>query len=165
MNVAKVGARMVIGGLFMGHGLQKLQGWFGGPGLEGTTGMMTSLNMHPPRRNAVAAGAAETAGGAMLAAGLATPLAAAALTGTMITAIRKVHGASGPWNANGGYEYNLVLIAAVLAFAEGGPGALSLDRAMDMERTGLTWSLGALALGALASTAAVKAGEAAAPPA
>ena len=155
MNIARFAARAIIGGLFVGHGTQKLKGWFGGPGLEGTEGMMQALEMYPPRRNAIAAGVTETAGGALLVAGLATPLASAALTGTMITAIRKVHLSSGPWNMSGGYEYNLVLIAGLLALAEEGPGDISLDAALGLESTGTRWSLGALALGAAASSASV----------
>src|SRR5690242_20675825 len=103
MRVARLGARLIIGGLFVGHGTQKLAGWFGGPGLAGTDGMMESLELHPPRAQALAAGLTETAGGALLAAGLATPLASASLVGTMITAIRKVHWSKGPWNTGGGY--------------------------------------------------------------
>jgi putative oxidoreductase len=163
MNVGRLAARVIIGGLFIGHGTQKLKGWFGGPGLEGTAGMMESLEMHPPRRNAFAAGATETVGGAMLAAGLATPLASAALIGTMITAIRKVHLPKGPWVMEGGYEYNLVLIAALLAFAEEGPGDVSLDAALGIEKSGLTWGLFALGLGAGTSTAAIEAGRRSAP--
>jgi putative oxidoreductase len=163
MNVARFAGRVLVGGLFMGHGLQKLKGWFGGPGLEGTEGMMEQLDLNPPRRNALAAGITETAGGALLAAGLATPLPSAALVGTMITAIRKVHWSSGPWAASGGYEYNLVLIAALLALAEEGPGDLSLDALLGIEMRGVKWSLAALALGAAASSAAVSAGEAATP--
>jgi putative oxidoreductase len=163
MNVARLAARAIIGGLFVGHGTQKLQGWFGGPGLQGTEGMMQALDMHPPRRNAIAAGVTETAGGALLATGLATPLATAGLIGTMITAIRKVHLPNGPWAANGGYEYNLVMIAALLALAEDGPGTLSLDAARGSERSGLLWALGALALGAAASTAAIEFGSRSAP--
>jgi putative oxidoreductase len=153
VNYGRLVARTVIGGLFVGHGTQKLLGWFGGPGLEGTTGMMKSLEMNPPRRNAVAAGLAETAGGALLTVGLATPLACASLIGTMITAIRKVHWSSGPWVAKGGYEYNLVLIAALLALAEERPGDISLDAALGIELTGFRWSLAALGLGAGASLA------------
>ncbi len=52
---------------------------------------MASLDMRPSRRNALAAGVTETAGGALLALGLATPLARVSLIGTMITAIRKVN--------------------------------------------------------------------------
>src|SRR3954469_11848996 len=94
MNIARLTARAVIGGLFVGHGTQKLLGWFGGPGLEGTAGMMESLELNPPRRNALAAGLTETVGGGLLVLGLATPLASAGLIGTMITAIRKVHWSS-----------------------------------------------------------------------
>ncbi len=164
MNVARLIARGVIGGLFIGHGTQKLKGWFGGPGLEGTDGMMQALGMHPARRNSIAAGASETVGGALLVAGLATPLASATLIGTMITAIRKVHISNGPWSSNGGYEYNLVLIAALLALAEEGPGDISLDAALGTERTGSRWSLGALALAAATSTAVIELGRRSAPP-
>lgn len=163
MDIARLAARAVIGGLFIGHGTQKLKGWFGGPGLEGTQGMMQALEMHPPKANALAAGISETAGGTLLAAGLATPLASAALTGTMITAIRKVHWSKGPWAAGGGYEYNLVLIATVLALAEAGPGELSLDSALGLRLTGWQWSAAALGLGAAASSLAVWSGRRAAP--
>ncbi|HET6627131.1 MAG TPA: DoxX family protein [Nocardioidaceae bacterium] len=163
MNLARLAARTIIGGLFIGHGTQKLKGWFGGPGLSGTEGMMESLEMYPARPNALAAGISETAGGALLVAGLATPLASAALTGTMITAIRKVHLSSGPWAAGGGYEYNLVLIAGLLALAEEGPGDVSLDAALGLDLTGPRWSLGALALGAAASSAAIAMGRRQAP--
>lgn len=95
MKAGRLLVRLVIGGLFIGHGTQKLFGWFGGPGPEGTSGMMDKIGMHPPRRNALAAGLTETGGGALLAAGLATPLAAGSLIGVMITAIRKVHAANG----------------------------------------------------------------------
>ena len=105
----------------------------------------------------------ETAGGALLALGLATPLASASLIGTMITAIRKVHVPNGPWAAQGGWEYNAMLIAALVALAETGPGALSLDRLGGRERSGIMWGLGALALGAAASTAAIEAGRRFAP--
>ena len=151
MNIPRLIARTLIGGLFVGHGLQKLTGAFGGPGLQGTTGMMESLDMHPPRRNALAAGVAETGGGALLFAGIATPLASATLIGTMITAIRKVHWPSGPWVSSGGYEYNLVLIAALLALAEDKPGDISLDAALGWEFRGLEWPLAALVAGAAAS--------------
>jgi putative oxidoreductase len=159
MRVARLGARLIIGGLFVGHGTQKLAGWFGGPGLAGTEGMMQSLELHPPRAQALAAGLTETAGGALLAAGLATPLASASLVGTMITAIRKVHWSKGPWVTGGGYEYNLVLIAALLALTEGGPGELSLDGALGIHLEGTRWSVAALTLGAAASSAAVVLGR------
>lgn len=159
MQIGRFLARAVIGSLFIGHGTQKLFGSFGGPGIEGTSGMMESLDMRPARRNAYAAGVAETGGGALLVAGLATPLACAALIGTMVTAIRKVHLPNGPWAANGGYEYNVALIAALVALAEDGPGAPSLDRLLGMERRGAGWGLVALVAGLAASTLAIEVGR------
>jgi putative oxidoreductase len=111
--------RGVIGALFVGHGTQKLFGWFGGPGLQGVSGMMDSLELRPPRRHAMAAGLSET--------GALTPFATSALTSIMVTAIRKVHAEKGPWNTEGGWEYNAVLIAALTALAEHGPGRPSID--------------------------------------
>jgi putative oxidoreductase len=160
MNLGRLLARNVIGGLFVGHGTQKLFGWFGGPGLEGAGQMMDNLELRPPKRNAVASGIAETAGGALLALGVATPLAAALLNGTMFTAIRKVHLDKGPWNTQGGYEYNLVLIAALTALVEAGLGRPSVDG----ERLrGTGWALAALAAGAAGSAAAVEIGKRAEP--
>src|SRR3954465_3554857 len=97
MSVGRLVARTVIGGLFIGHGTQKLFGWFGGPGRAGTAAMMESIEMRPAKVHAVLAGTTESVGGGLLAVGLATPLASAALTGIMTTAIRKVHLPNGPW--------------------------------------------------------------------
>jgi putative oxidoreductase len=91
MKLAAPLMRSLIGALFIGHGTQKLFGWFGGPGIAGTSGMMEKLGMRPARRHALLAGAAEAGGGALLALGAMTPLATAMLTGSMTTAIRKVH--------------------------------------------------------------------------
>ena len=83
--------RLVIGLLFVGHGLQKLFGWFGGSGLEGTAGFFESLDVHPPQAWAVIASLAETLGGLGLALGFLTPIAAGAIIGVMLMAIIKVH--------------------------------------------------------------------------
>jgi putative oxidoreductase len=152
-------ARGVIGGLFVGHGTQKLFGWFDGPGLEGASKMMESLELRPGRRNAVAASVSEAAGGAMLALGLLTPVAGASLTATMITAIRTVHFKNGLWNSSGGYEFNLALIAGILAIVDGGPGTASLDHALGIEDTGWKWALACLAAGAAGSTLAIEPGR------
>jgi putative oxidoreductase len=156
MKLGRLIARVVIGGLFVGHGTQKWFGWFGGPGLDGAAGVMDSLELKPGRRNAIAASASETIGGALLVAGAATPVAATSLIATMITAIRTVHFKNGPWAADGGYEYNLVLIAALLVLVDGGPGALSLDRRLGIEDTGAAWTLAALTAGAVGSTLVVQ---------
>ncbi len=147
MKIARLLLRLIVGGLFIGHGTQKLFGWFGGAGLEQTAQAFEALGMRPGRRNAIAAGTAEAGGGAALALGFATPLAAAGLIATMLTAINRVHLKNGPWTTNGGYEYNLVLIGTVLTLTEIGPGKLSLDAALGTERRGPGWALAAFAAG------------------
>lgn len=139
--------RLVIGVLFFGHGTQKLYGWFGGHGLDGTGQFFESLGLRPGRKHATMAGAAEAGGGALLAVGLFTPAAAASLIGVMSTAIRTVHLKNGPWITNGGYEYNLTLIAIMVALADLGPGELSLDHALGLEVKGPLVALLALAAG------------------
>ncbi len=156
--------RITVGGFFVGHGLQKLNGSFGGPGLEGVTGMMGSLGIHPAKRNALLAAATETAGGAAVVLGAATPLAAAGLIGTMVTAVRKVHLSNGPWNADGGYEYNAVLVAALGAIAAG-PGRVSFDGLIGKKKWGAGGTLFALVAGFAASAAVIELGKRNAPPA
>ena len=162
MTLGRLIARVAIGGLFAGHGTQKLFGWFGGPGVAGASQMMRKLELHPPRRNALAAGAAETTAGVLLALGALTPVAGALVTSTMVTAIRKVHGRNGPWIQQSGYEYNLVLIAVMAALVESGPGSPSVDRVLGIEAKGSRWALAALAAGAAGSTLAIEAGRRAA---
>jgi putative oxidoreductase len=157
--VGKLIARVVIGGLFFGHGTQKWFGWFDGPGLEGAAGMMEKLGLRPGRENALAASATETIGGTMLAAGALTPVAAASLIATMLTAIRTVHLKNGLWAAKGGYEFNLALIAALVAIVDGGPGPLSVDAKLGIHDTGPKWALAALAAGAVGSTLVIEAGR------
>ena len=160
MKIGRLLLRLTIGGFFIGHGTQKLFGWFGGYGLDGTAQAFEQLGMRPGRRNALAAGLAEAGGGTALALGLATPLAASTLTATMLTAVKRVHLKNGPWISNGGYEYNVVLIAAVIALAELGPGPLSLDHALGQEKSGPAWALAALTAGALGALGAHLAAEA-----
>jgi putative oxidoreductase len=169
MKIGRLLLRVVVGGFFVGHGTQKLFGWFEGNGLDATAQGFEAMGLRPGKANALAAGAAEAGGGALLMAGLATPLAASALTATMITAIDTVHAKNGPWAGKGGYEYNAVLIAAVLALVEVGPGALSLDGTLARERSGTGWMLASAltgvvgALGARMSRAPAPAAPAASP--
>ena len=159
MKIGRLLLRLTVGSLFFGHGTQKLFGWFGGHGLDATANMFDSIGIRPGSRNAVAAGLAEAGGGAGIALGLAMPVSASVLTATMLTAINRVHLKNGPWVTNGGYEYNLVLIAAVLALVDVGPGQLSLDYLLDNERSGPRWTLVALALGAAGALGAHVAAE------
>jgi len=151
MDIGRLLIRGVVGPLFVGHGTQKLFGWFDGHGLEGTAGFFESLGLRPGKRHASAAGAAETAGGVLLTLGALTPLASTIISSTMITAIRKAHIKQGPWVTNGGYEYNLTLIAAMAALTEVGPGRPSVDSALLPNLKGAGWALAALGAAAAGS--------------
>ncbi len=119
--------RLVIGILFIGHGAQKLFGWFGGYGIKGTGGWFESIGMKPGTTMAVLAGLTEFIGGALFALGLLTPFAGVLIAGTMVVAIIKVHGPNGLWITANGYEYNLTLIAVAIGIALIGPGRYALD--------------------------------------
>ncbi|MGW6915442.1 DoxX family protein [Kitasatospora sp. NPDC054939] len=118
--------RSAVGGVLIAHGTQKLFGWFGGSGLDGTAEAMEHMGFHPGRQSALAAGLGEAGGGAMLVAGLATPAAGAMVAGTMATAVA-VHAPSGFFAMGGGYEYPAFLGATGLALGIAGAGRYSLD--------------------------------------
>ena len=159
LGLGKLLLRVVVGSVFTVHGLQKLNGSFGGAGLEGTEKMVTGQRMLPARRNALAVALAETLGGLGIAFGIATPVAVAATTATMATAIRKVHGKNGFNNSKGGYEFNLTLLAAGAALVIDGPGPLSVDAVAGKARWGLFAGLAALGAGWLGSSFAIELGE------
>jgi putative oxidoreductase len=157
MDVGRLLLRLTIGGTFFVHGTQKLFGWFGGYGPEGTGQFFESLGLRPGRRNAIAAGATETGGGILIALGMATPLAAAGLSAIMITALRTAVWNEGFKPATG--EHEVLLAAAALALTETGPGAPSLDSALGLERNGRGWTLAALSAGAAGSAMAISMGQ------
>jgi putative oxidoreductase len=143
--------RVVIGGIMTAHGAQKLFGWFGGHGLAGTRGWLDSMGFKPARLHASVVGLAEFGGGALLALGLLTPLGAAAVAGVMFVAIATVHWRNGFFNAQGGYEFNLLIAATAIALAITGPGEFSIDHLAGWTLAGPTWGLAALALSAAAA--------------
>jgi putative oxidoreductase len=153
MKLAPLLLRTTVGAVFVVHGAQKLFGWFGGHGLDGTGQFFESLGLRPGRRHALAAGATETGGGVLMLAGLATPAAAAGLTAVMITALRTAIWKDGIKPATG--EFELLLAAAAVSLAETGPGPWSLDAALGQQRTGPGWALAAVAAGAAGSGLAI----------
>jgi putative oxidoreductase len=159
MEIALLGLRLVVGLGFAAHGAQKLFGAFGGHGLGGTAGFFEQLGLRPGRLHAWFAGSAEFAGGLLIALGLVTPFAAAALIAVMTAAVLTVHLPNGFFNANQGFEYNLVLVAAVFALAGIGAGEWSLDNAFGLDLTGTAWALGALGAGVLGGLGAVLSGR------
>ena len=120
--------RVVIGLLYIGHGAQKLFGWFGGKGVQATAKGYESLHLQPAKLWALLAGLAEFLGGAGLTLGILTPVAAALIIGAMLMAILKVHLPNGLWNQNRGFEYPLVNLVVAAFLGLFGPGAYALER-------------------------------------
>jgi putative oxidoreductase len=121
--------RLVVGLILVGHGAQKLFGWWGGPGMNGWTRMVQKLRIRPAQPWAWVAALAEFGGGILLALGFLSPLGSLAIAGSMLVAIVTVHLPRGFWVTKGGYEFNLALLAAVAELALTGPGIYSLDQA------------------------------------
>jgi putative oxidoreductase len=142
--------RLFVGASFFGHGTQKLFGWFGGYGPQGTGGFFASQGYRNGVQMAVLAGIAEAGGGTLLALGLLTPLACTALAIVMLNAIFAVTLKRAFLL---GSELELMYLVTAIALAAIGPGRFSLDRAIgwDDSISGLWWGVGALALAAVVS--------------
>jgi putative oxidoreductase len=125
--------RLILGVVFFARGAQKLLGWFGGPGLKSTIGMMHQ-HLGLPVPIAFLAVAAEFFGGLGLIVGLLSRIAAAGIAFIMFAAIFMVHGRNGlflNWfgdRKGHGYEYHLLAIALAAVIVGRGSGAASLDR-------------------------------------
>lgn len=119
--------RVPIGIIFAAHGAQKLFGWFGGYGLQGTGAWMDSIGLAPGVLMAFLAGAAEFFGGLALILGLLTRPTAAALAFAMLIAIFSVHFQHGFFMSNNGYEFALALLAASVSLLFSGAGKVSVD--------------------------------------
>jgi len=146
--------RVVVGLLFVGHGTQKLFGWFGGWGLTGMSGWLASTGMRPAMFWAVMAGLSEAGGGLLLVLGLLNPLGALGITAAMLVAIATVHWGR-LWATDNGMELPLVYLVAATTIALAGSGAYSLDAALGIALPmPLAW-LGGLVLVVLGVATAV----------
>ncbi|CAM2934528.1 DoxX family protein [Vibrio mytili] len=123
--------RIPIGIIFMAHGSQKLFGWFGGYGLEGTGQWLDSIGLGPGILMAFLAGSGEFFGGLLLLLGLLTRPAAAVTAFTMVVAIFSVHFENGLFLSNNGYEFGLALLAASVSLAFSGAGKVGLDNLLN----------------------------------
>lgn len=169
MNIVVLVLRLVPGVLFVGHGLQKLlpsrflPRLLAAGGARTTAAGFAQLSLEPALPFALLAGAAELAGGLLLATGLVTPLAVALLAAVMTVAILVVHLRNGIWAARGGFEFPLLMLATAWAVSGLGPGGYSLDRFAGVgDWAGIGWSASepakagaAVAAGALAGFAVV----------
>lgn len=128
---ATLALRIPIGIILIAHGAQKLFGWFGGYGLEGTGQWMASIGLAPGVLMAFLAGSAEFFGGLFLVLGLLTRPAALVTAFTMVIAIFSVHFENGLFLSNNGYEFGLALLAASVSLVISGSGKLALDQSLN----------------------------------
>jgi putative oxidoreductase len=147
VDVGLLSLRVLVGAVFVGHGLIKFTQRLGGLGLPRASSIFEQLGYRPARPFVVAAGVVELFAGVAVLAGLATALAAAAIVGVMVNAIGASKAGHGPWYFNGGWEYDLTLGVTAAALAFTGPGTLSFDHALGLDSAGWAWGAGALALG------------------
>lgn len=141
-------ARVVLGAMLIGHGSQKLFGWFGGHGIAGTAGFFEQLGFRPGKPFAYAASLSEVVGGLLIALGLLGPIGPAMIIAVMIVAARTVHRGKGVFYTTGGYEVPLVYAAVALGLGLTGPGSWSLDAALGLSFTQPIFVWSVLALGA-----------------
>lgn len=125
-------ARAVLGLLMVGHGSQKLFGWFGGYGLTGSGGFMENLGFRPGRLFAAAAGTTEVLGGILLALGFLGPVGPALVILVMVVAAISAHWKNGIFAQANGIEVPLLYATGAFALALTGPGRLSLDAVLGL---------------------------------
>lgn len=127
-SFSQLALRLPLGIIFAAHGAQKLFGWFGGYGLEGTGQWMASIGLEPGMLMAALSGSAEFFGGVALILGLLTRPAALVLAVTMLVAIFSVHISHGLFMSNNGYEFGLALLAGTVSLLISGGGRASVDK-------------------------------------
>ncbi len=144
-------ARLILGVLMVGHGTQKLFGWFGGYGIAGTAGFFEQLGFRPGRLFVVTASLSEVVSGILIALGLFGPVGPALLLSVMIVAAVSVHWGHGLFAGTNGIEVPLLYATGAVALAFTGYGLFSLDTVLDI---GHAWTPAlkavALAIGAIA---------------
>lgn len=148
LDVGLLLLRLVVGLLLVGHGLQKLTGWFGGPGREGNARYLESLGYRRAQTLSSLHGVAELGGGALIGLGLLTPLAATAIIAVMVNAVVTAHAGNGLWVQDGGYEYPLVLGSLAASLALTGTGRFGLDAVLGWASSA-TWSVLGIGTGLL----------------
>jgi putative oxidoreductase len=149
-DAARLVLRAAVGGTMVAHGIKH------GRSLEGTARWFGSIGFREPKLQAIASAVVETGAGAAVLAGVATPVAAAAVVGTMAVAARTVHVPNGFFITGEGYEYVLNLSAASVALAAMGPGEFSVDRLLGIHEKLSPAQRAALAAGLGLGAAAVQ---------
>jgi len=138
--------RVAIGIVMVAHGYNHI---FRGGKIKGTAGWFESLGMKPGILHAWLASITELGAGLMLIFGIATPLAAAGVVGTMLVALITNHLRNGffIFRPGEGYEYVLTLILVAIAIGALGAGAWSVDHAVGIGEDLIGWRGLAIAAG------------------
>ena len=143
-------ARLVFGTLMVGHGTQKLFGWFGGYGIAGTAGFFQQLGFRPGRFFVITAALSEVASGILIALGLLGPIGPALLLPVMIVAAISVHWKNGVFATSNGIEVPLLYATGAVALAFTGYGPFALDTALGIDHAWTPeFKAAALAVGAV----------------
>src|SRR5271169_6670126 len=152
VNIATLVLRLVLGGTMIAHGWNHA---FGGGKLQGTARWFESIGIRPGRVHAVMATVTELGAGTLLILGLVTPLAAAAVVGTMLVALVANHLRNGffIFRPGEGYEYVLLISVVCVALGTLGGGRASLDHAIGIHFA--AWAGFLIAAGAGAAGAAL----------
>jgi putative oxidoreductase len=154
LDVSALVIRVALGVVFTAHGYNHV---FGGGKIAGTARWFEGLGMRPGRLHAWLASLTELGSGILLLLGLATPLAAAGIVGTMLVAWITNHRTNGffIFRPGEGYEYVMTLTLVALGFAGYGAGRLSLDHALGWFQPGGWWGLGIAVVGGAGGAAAL----------
>ncbi|MFJ2833256.1 DoxX family protein [Streptomyces sp. NPDC087263] len=145
--------RLVIAVIMAFHGTQKLFGWWDGGGLDRAEKFFGAQGFRPPRLMALVAGVTETTGAVLLGTGALSVLGTAMLTG-VLTNVTALHLRNGLDGKKHGFEFELMILAGVIAVGFCGPGRWSIDHWLDLPR-GAPWGPVAVALGVLAGLTVV----------
>jgi putative oxidoreductase len=128
LPVADLPLRLVLGIVFIAHGLDKVAGTFGGGGFQATAVAFGEMGLQPGWFHAALGGGGELIGGILVLLGLFTRFGAFLLAATMVVAVLLVHLPNGLFAKDGGFEYPLTLLGAALTILLSGAGPISLDR-------------------------------------
>jgi putative oxidoreductase len=154
VDLALLVLRTIMGSLMLGHGAQKLFGWWGGYGLEGTGGWLESLGLRPGKPWAILAGVCEFGGGVLSLLGLTNPLGPLGIIGAMAMATRKAHWGNPIWVTEGGPELPVTNMSIATALMVAGPGKYSLDRALGIRLPRWIAPLGLVLIAIIVASAA-----------
>lgn len=124
-SIAVLVLRMVLGIIFLSHGLQKVFGVFGGSGITPTVDMLDKAGFMYPFFWAWVFAVVETVSGLFLTLGIMPRLSSGLIALLVLFVIIKIHGPNGFFASKGGYEYDLLVLAVCVNFMASGGGKYS----------------------------------------